>query len=287
MAPEILRNKNYTDTIDVWSLGILLYEMLHGHSPFKGRTNNQTFQNIINCRIVYKKELKISSECKNLITSLLKLNPEERIPLTEIFTHPWVTKYQHKYGISKKRDEESFFEIEEKVNSSKLKGMMQMKSKPEISLVKSNPEAEKKKAEARIVQKEKDEKKGQEYKVVKMKAVPKDLPPIAPDNLKIVKAMKEKKEIEPKRNKEKEKSEKVGKYKKESLKSSSKSGSEKREDSSLQIQRFLADEDSPLGKHEEKKKEGLGQIEEFNSDDYSLKLSNDSDHNSFTKNSKN
>jgi serine/threonine protein kinase len=34
MAPEIIRRENYGNKVDVWSLGILLYEMLHGHSPF-------------------------------------------------------------------------------------------------------------------------------------------------------------------------------------------------------------------------------------------------------------
>jgi len=35
MAPEIVKDKPYNQCIDVWSLGILLYELLHGYSPFR------------------------------------------------------------------------------------------------------------------------------------------------------------------------------------------------------------------------------------------------------------
>jgi len=35
MAPEIIKEKPYSLGIDVWSLGILLYELLHGYSPFR------------------------------------------------------------------------------------------------------------------------------------------------------------------------------------------------------------------------------------------------------------
>ena len=36
MAPEILFNKKYDYHIDIWALGILLYELFHGYSPYKG-----------------------------------------------------------------------------------------------------------------------------------------------------------------------------------------------------------------------------------------------------------
>jgi serine/threonine protein kinase len=38
MAPEIVFNKPYDYKIDVWSLGVLLYELLHGSAPFKGKS---------------------------------------------------------------------------------------------------------------------------------------------------------------------------------------------------------------------------------------------------------
>jgi len=35
MAPEVVKEEEYSKSIDVWSLGVLLYEILHGYSPFR------------------------------------------------------------------------------------------------------------------------------------------------------------------------------------------------------------------------------------------------------------
>lgn len=37
MSPEMIENRPYNHTLDVWCLGILLYELLHGHAPFTGQ----------------------------------------------------------------------------------------------------------------------------------------------------------------------------------------------------------------------------------------------------------
>lgn len=38
MSPEIVRDRYHTNKVDIWCLGILLYEMLHGNPPFKGQS---------------------------------------------------------------------------------------------------------------------------------------------------------------------------------------------------------------------------------------------------------
>lgn len=73
MAPEIIRELPYNQGVDIWSLGILLYEMIHGHSPFckKSDDNNrdlsQIFRNILTHNLSFKKE--VSDSCKDLIKS--------------------------------------------------------------------------------------------------------------------------------------------------------------------------------------------------------------------------
>ena len=61
MAPEMLNQKKYGKEIDVWSLGILLYEMLHGHSPFKPDKNDFCDIDVIR-NISFQKNVKYTSE---------------------------------------------------------------------------------------------------------------------------------------------------------------------------------------------------------------------------------
>ena len=77
MSPEIANNTQYNEKIDVWCLGILLYETLHGHPPFKA-TNIQQIKNIIN------QPIRVSNKfegLKHLFRNLLKRNWQNRISL--------------------------------------------------------------------------------------------------------------------------------------------------------------------------------------------------------------
>ena len=73
MAPEIIKELPYNQGVDTWSLGILLYEMLHGNSPFCNKNDenqrdlSQIFKNILMKKLNVKEE--ISDSCKDLIKS--------------------------------------------------------------------------------------------------------------------------------------------------------------------------------------------------------------------------
>ena len=97
IAPEILKNEQYGPSIDVWSLGILLFELLHSHSPFvvKGLDSNKIKKNIIK-KDCLRFRLGISNECKDLIYKLLEKNCNKRITIKEIYKHPFIQKYINK-----------------------------------------------------------------------------------------------------------------------------------------------------------------------------------------------
>ena len=93
MAPEIVKNESYDYSIDVWSLGVLLYELIHSHSPFvvKDLNINKIENNILSKELRFKKG--VSLECRDLIEKLLIKDAKNRMKIGEIFTHPFILKY--------------------------------------------------------------------------------------------------------------------------------------------------------------------------------------------------
>lgn len=48
MAPEMLKNEPHDHSLDIWCLGILLYELIHGFAPFRGSNDKEKCNNIVN-----------------------------------------------------------------------------------------------------------------------------------------------------------------------------------------------------------------------------------------------
>ena len=92
MAPEIIDNENYDFSVDIWSLGILLYEMLFGYSPFRGTSLNDIVINIKEGNLIFDNRKNISFECKDLIKKLLIHNPEKRLKIKDVLYHPFILK---------------------------------------------------------------------------------------------------------------------------------------------------------------------------------------------------
>lgn len=69
MSPEVAYQKNHTTSVDIWCLGILLYEMLHGKSPFKASNLEDIKKEYLNKNIMIKSSLKNTT--KELLKNLL------------------------------------------------------------------------------------------------------------------------------------------------------------------------------------------------------------------------
>ena len=93
MAPEIIKKQEYDETIDIWSLGVLLYELVHSYSPFFSEDLDvkKIGNNITNNNLKFKDGL--SEDYKNLVASLLIKDSTKRIKIEDIFQHPFMTKY--------------------------------------------------------------------------------------------------------------------------------------------------------------------------------------------------
>lgn len=96
IAPEVIRGKGHTSAVDWWTLGIFIYEMLYGTTPFKGRNRNQTFANVLKKDVMFP-DLSgyqhLTSACKLLVRKLLLKDETKRIGskagASDIKAHPF------------------------------------------------------------------------------------------------------------------------------------------------------------------------------------------------------
>ena len=91
MSPEMVQHVPHGHQIDVWALGILLYELVHNREPFSimnTRSARPNTKAILEGEIKFKQNL--SEQYKDLVKRLLNRDPKKRIPLIKVFMHPWV-----------------------------------------------------------------------------------------------------------------------------------------------------------------------------------------------------
>ena len=94
VAPEVLLRTPYNKEVDIWSMGVILYYMLCGHLPFKGNKEVVIAEKIVNDDLEFDdEEWEVrSKKVRELISSCLKKEPEERITIDEFINHPWFKK---------------------------------------------------------------------------------------------------------------------------------------------------------------------------------------------------
>lgn len=78
MPPEIIQNNPYNTECDIWSLAVILYEMLMGKRPFSDKNRNILFKRILTEEPIYNG---LSDELTSLLSGMLKKNPAERYNL--------------------------------------------------------------------------------------------------------------------------------------------------------------------------------------------------------------
>lgn len=93
IAPEIITGEGHSSSIDWWALGILLYEMLYGRTPFRGKNRQKTFGNILHKDLTFPSSIQVSLAARQLINALLQRDPARRLGSStganEIKQHPF------------------------------------------------------------------------------------------------------------------------------------------------------------------------------------------------------
>ncbi len=95
ISPEMIDGKDYDNSIDIWCLGVMLYEMLNGLPPFTpmgdmepNSKEKKIYDNIKKMRMADINN-SLSKEAQNLIKSMMHKNAHDRIKINQIKHHPW------------------------------------------------------------------------------------------------------------------------------------------------------------------------------------------------------
>ncbi|CAD8078068.1 unnamed protein product [Paramecium sonneborni] len=121
MTPEMLEDKPHDQTLDMWCLGVLLYELIHGTAPFKGRNDFEKCQNILKQQDF---EIVASDQAKDLILGLMKRDSKQRLTMESVFQHPWLEKMAKEYNVEIKE-----YIFEEKKNLDQLSSSLKLDTK--------------------------------------------------------------------------------------------------------------------------------------------------------------
>lgn len=93
-APEIVNDKRYSMSVDMWALGCVLYTLLCGFPPFYDESINVLTEKVARGRYTFLSPWwdGISGEAKDLITKLLCVDPKKRYTIDQFLEHPWINK---------------------------------------------------------------------------------------------------------------------------------------------------------------------------------------------------
>ena len=101
LSPELLNEEKYGKEVDIWSIGVLAYELVCGKAPFASKRDHETRDKIIKMKFSVPEGL--TSNLKDFIEGILKENPEERPNIDGILNHPWIKSNVAQYRQNKQK----------------------------------------------------------------------------------------------------------------------------------------------------------------------------------------
>ena len=94
MAPELLEEKSYTDIVDIWAIGMILYEMIYGKHPYEECKDIDDLKEFSKKSITIpptcNTNINVTEDCIDLMKKMLEKEEKNRITLDNLFKHPWI-----------------------------------------------------------------------------------------------------------------------------------------------------------------------------------------------------
>ncbi len=97
MAPEVLNGMFYNHKVDIWSLGVSMFEALMGTTPFTGKDKEELTDNINRGLIRLPTNLGLSSSCLDFLSKCLIFDPNMRISVDHALNHPFINTQSPQY----------------------------------------------------------------------------------------------------------------------------------------------------------------------------------------------
>ena len=93
IAPQVINASGHSSPVDWWELGIFLYELMYGFTPFRGAHREQTFENVLHRALVFPDEPAVTPASQDCVRALLIRDPSRRLGAVsgaeEIKAHPF------------------------------------------------------------------------------------------------------------------------------------------------------------------------------------------------------
>ena len=93
MAPEIIKGHSYGLKVDIFSLGVILHLLLSLIFPFFDRDKAKAKELTVNADLDLEKDVylsRLSAQAKDLLTSMLQKDPQQRLDIEQVLAHPWL-----------------------------------------------------------------------------------------------------------------------------------------------------------------------------------------------------
>jgi serine/threonine-protein kinase ULK/ATG1 len=94
MAPQVVQKNTYSYKADIWSIGVILFEMLNGQTPFHARNREEFNSKVEASNYSFKDTImdSLTLECILFMSQCLQHNENERKCVTELIHHPYLLK---------------------------------------------------------------------------------------------------------------------------------------------------------------------------------------------------
>lgn len=117
MAPEVYHESHYESKCDVWSTGIMLYEMIYGLPPWTGNSEPDLFRNIKEIPLKFEKNGSMNKDLKDLIEKMLEKDPKKRLDFEGVLKHKALSTSPKKEEEEKKMEMHPYLDYIDKLSN--------------------------------------------------------------------------------------------------------------------------------------------------------------------------